>query len=639
MVTPPPNAAAQRLLDQFLAEPGTRVLSEIVAWLLDAQPGQVGFESPRTRRLGALHDAIARHERSERLLIKLREVWMHHSGVRLLAEVGLPVHSTLLKESAERLVDRIVPRLDPADDLFVFVARLKLADEDIAWVEGLAAEAGAPWREILAIPEASFGGAARLVAHRLAAAGVNRALLLLDSTAPDSESPFLRLPAAVEALIAAPADSAMQAAYAAVRADVDESTRSAHRALDERGVSTDVLFTLESIDILLRRLDELLGAVSGRTDRRLLAGELLRGSRSQRGIRSLAHNTVKRLALTVTEHTAETGEHYQARNREEWDATGRSASGAGVLTAFTAVIKYLLASVPVAPVLQGLGATLNYSLSFMAIQFAHFTLASKQPAMTGAALASALGDRDALERQVELVAGISRSQMAATIGNVFATVPIAVLVAAAVRWMSGTPLLDEETALHSVHMVHPLLSLTIPYAMLTGVFLWASSLAAGWAKNWSAYRGLPAALSRHRGLSAALGPNFAAGAGDFAAKHLSGVVGYVTLGVLLGFVPVAVTSFMGVPLEVRHVTLQAASLALASASLFGTAAFAWSDLAWGGLAIGLIGICNIGVSFALALHTAMRARDLGADERARLWGAIRAAFRENPRRFLWRPQA
>ena len=113
----------------------------------------------------------------------------------------------------------------------------------------------------------------------------------------------------------------------------------------------------------------------------------------------------------------------------------------------------------------------------------------------------------------------------------------------------------------------------------------------------------------------------------------------LALGVLLGFVPVAVTSFLGIPLEVRHVTLQAASLALASASLFGTSAFAWADVAWGGLAIALIGASNIGVSFALALHTAMRARDLGVDERARLWRAIRAAFREDPRRFLWRPRA
>jgi site-specific recombinase len=61
-------------------------------------------------------------------------------------------------------------------------------------------------------------------------------------------------------------------------------------------------------------------------------------------------------------------------------------------------------------------------------------------------------------------------------------------------------------------------------------------------------------------------------------------------------------------------------------------------VAWGAAGILVIAVCNIGVSFALALGTAMRARDLGRTERARLWAAIRHAFRASPRRFLWRPK-
>jgi site-specific recombinase len=52
----------------------------------------------------------------------------------------------------------------------------------------------------------------------------------------------------------------------------------------------------------------------------------------------------------------------------------------------------------------------------------------------------------------------------------------------------------------------------------------------------------------------------------------------------------------------------------------------------------LIGTLNFSVSFALALRTAMRARDLGERERKRLWAALRAAFRKSPRRFLSRPR-
>ena len=364
----------------------------------------------------------------------------------------------------------------------------------------------------------------------------------------------------------------------------------------------------------------------------------MRGTIHQRGVRSLVRNTLKRLARKVTEHTAETGEHYLVRDAGEWEATGRAAAGGGVVTAFTALLKHAIGALPLAPGIAGLAYSLNYAASFVTMQFAHFTLASKQPAMTGAALADALGHRQDLDEQVELVAGITRAQVAATIGNVFATMPAAVGLVALGWLIAGVSLESRETAQATIDGLHPLRSLTLPYAVFTGVLLWLSSLVAGWAANWSAYRGLPEALARHRHLIATVGPARAAAMGDFVRRHLSGVAGYLALGVLLGFVPVLL-SFAGLPLEVRHVTLQAASLALAAASLYADGALAWGALGWGAAGILVIAVCNIGVSFALALRTAMRARDLGRRERARLWAALRHAFRLAPTRFLWRPSA
>ncbi len=633
----PPNQAALRLCDAFLADPGTTTLEALLRWLLEASPRPTGHEVPRTRRLQLLAEVLEGHPRADRLRAKLREVWAHRSAARLLAETGLPVHGTLFKETFERLVDRLVPRLEPADDLFVLLSRLRLGEEDAAWLEALPPEIVAPWAPLVAIPGAAIGEAARLLAYRAAALGVTRELLHLDADAADGASPFLRLPSEVDALVAAPGPAVVAAVHE-TRAACAVTLRAAHHALEVRGVSTDILFRLELLEALLARLEELTLVLAGGAEGRLLAQELVRGSFRQRGVRSLAHQTLKRLALKVTEHTAETGEHYVARDQAEWDATGRSAAGGGVVTAFTAVAKYAVAAAPLAPLVQGLTAALNYSASFIVMQFAHFTLASKQPAMTGAALAAALGTREDVERQVDLVAGITRSQVAATLGNVFATIPASALVALLVAWLTGAPVLAAETAAHSVHGVHPFLSFTIPFAMLTGGFLWLASLAAGWAANWSAYRGLPEALAAHHGLRAALGPGGAARLGRLAAQHLSGIVGYLVLGLLLGFVPVLFARFMGIPLEVRHVTLQAASLTLAAASLYGTAAFHWGDVAWGGLGIVVIAACNLGVSFALALRTAARARDLSATDRHRLTEALRTAFRRDPRRFLWRPR-
>ena len=581
---------------------------------------------------------IASHPRADRLRVKLQEIWRHPSAVRLLAEAGLPGQGTLTSEMIQRAVDRVVPRLHSVDDLYVMFSHLALDESDARWVESLADDAVAPWRGLVEPSREQIADAARLVACRAAAVGVTRELLQLDHPRSDGDSPFLRLPAAVERVVTEPAGTDAPDRYRAALDGCRTAIATAYLLLERRGVSTDLLYRLELLSILLARLDSLVRLLMGDAAPVAVAAELVRGSSRQRGIRSLAHHTVKRLALKVTEHTAETGDHYLVRSWDEWEATSWSAAGGGAVTAVTALVKYLIAALPLAPVVQGLSAAFNYSASFIVMQFAHFTLASKQPATTGAALAATLGDRDRLDRQVDLVAGITRSQVAATLGNVLATVPASALVVFLYRFLGGAAPLSEETAVHSIHSVHPFLSLTVPFAMLTGGFLWLASLAAGWAANWSAFRGLPEALTEHRGVKKGLGAAGAHRLGGLVERHSSGVVGSLALGLLLGFVPVAFDRFLGIPLEVRHVTLQAASLTMAAGSLYGTEAFHWGEVAWGGLSIVLIAAGNLGVSFLLALRTAARARDLPRDDWRRLTAALRTAFRKDPRRFLWRPR-
>jgi site-specific recombinase len=637
MTSPLPTLAAGSLLDAFLAEPGVNTMEGILRWLLDASPVLRGVEVPRTRRLALLAERIREHPRRPEIVARLRAIWGHRSAVRLLAETGLPSHVTLVKESIERLVDQLVPRLEPDDDLHVLLSRLRLTEPDVAWVEQLDAAALAPWRDLMAQAPALQFEAARLVAIRVAAAGVARELLELDHERPESASPFFRLGATVDALAVADGPPAWEA-WTRLHTECGATLDHAHQRLETRGVTTDLIYRLELLEAGLVRLDDLLSTATGRRGGKDLAIELLRGSVRQRSVRSLAHTSLKRLARKMVEHTGETGERYVVRDRRDWSEIGRSAGWAGVLTAFTAVGKFALSGLPLAPMVLGLGLALNYTASFLLLQIFHLTLASKQPAMTAAALATALEHRDDLGEQVELVAGITRSQVIASIGNVAVTLPVS-LALVAVSWMvAGTPLLSEETALHTVHGLHAVLSFTAPFAALTGVFLWISSLCAGWAANWAAYRGLAEAVARHGGLRRAVGAGRAAGIGRFIDHNLGGIVGYVALGFLLGFMPV-VFKFMGLPIEVRHVTLNAATLALGAGSLYGSPAFHWSDVLWGLGGIVVMGACNFGVSFALALRTAMRARDLGRRERGRLWSAIRMAFRERPSRFLWRPTA
>ncbi len=626
-----PTSTPSRLLDELLHVDDLGALEALGEWLL------AGDAAAHDARLEHVRAAYEQHPAQAALAERWRSLWLDGSAVQLLAETGIPTHHTLLKEMVERSINRLVPRREPAG-LVALVTRLPLDQEDAAWLEALTQAQLGALGPLVALPPEMPLEAAALLAVRTAGAGVARELLELEPGLPESASPYFGLPRVVNAVLASPADSTAWEGWTACQAAMGTTLARARRQLEIRGVSTDLLYRLELLEAQGARLDLLLRVATGRGEGRVLAAAIVRGSLAERGVRALARSTLRRLARKVVEHTGETGERYVVRNRVDWDAIRHSALLGGVLTAFTALFKYAIGGLPLAPLFAGAGLSLNYSVSFIAMQLGHLTLASKQPAMTAAALAGSLEDHAKVAAQVELVAGITRSQVIATLGNVLGTLPVAVLLAAGVFFLKGTPPLDVETAEHSLHGVHPFLSWTIPFAVLTGVFLWLASLAAGWAANWSAYRGLPEGVARHSGIRRALGSARAQRFGAFLEHHLGGIIGYLVLGFLLGFTPV-LFRFTGLPIEVRHVTLQAASLALAATSLLlsGETHGLWGGVAWGMLGIVVIGACNFGVSFFLALRTAMRARELTTQDRLRFWAALRRAFREAPGRFFFPP--
>jgi site-specific recombinase len=619
----------------------------LLRWLLEGSPrGWNGSE--RTRRLEALNRALAEDPGGPGWRARIRAVWGHTSAVRLLADTGLPAHTAFLREALHRLVERFVPRLDPEADLSALLHRVDLAERDADWMEALDPALARPWLDLLALPGEALWDAAQLLAYRAAALGLARDLLGLGPDERELDSPFSRLPEAVAGLRRECGDAAppgpdgtapFQGGLAVVLADCRARLELALASLDRHGVSSELVFRLDLLEAHLRRMEELVCLATDRLDGRAFAATLVRQEAQHRGLGSLVRATTRRLARKVVEHTGQTGEHYIALTRPEWLRTFWSAAGGGVLTAFTAALKFRLAAAALAPMVAGLALAGNYTLSFWIMQFAGLTLASKQPAMTAASLAGALeAGRDG-EALVDLAAGITRSQVMATLGNVLWTLPAAMLLGLAWQKLGGGPPLDGAALRHGLNGLHPFRSLTIPFAALTGVFLWLASLAGGWAANWSAYRRLPQALARHRRMVYWLGPERALAVAAGVERHLGGVVGYLALGFLLGFLPVAF-AFAGLPLEVRHVTLQAASLALCAAQLLaGPGPVPWADLAWGLGGIAAIGVCNFGVSFLLALRTAVDARGLDRPGRAGLHRVLGRAFRERPWRFLGPPPA
>jgi len=567
----------------------------LLRWVLEGDP-EGGLDSPRYRRLEELREHLEVNPQGAEWQTRIQAVWTHTSAVGLLADAGLPTHGAFLREALELLVDRFVPSLDPESDLSALLHRLDLDEGDADWI-GALPEQGL-WQDLLAVSEEARWDAVQLLAYRAAALGLARDLLGLGPRDRELDSPFAGLPQAAAALRRGE-DPGWDELLEACR----QKLKTALAHLEENGISTELVYRVDLLEAHLERMGRMVDVFRGRLGGMAFAAELIRSKARARKLGTLVRGSIRLMARKVVEHAGHTGEHYIALTRTEWSRTFRSAAGGGALTALTAAFKYSLSAASLAPLMAGLGFAFNYTASFVAMQFAGFTLASKQPSMTAASLAGALEDSHSREKMRELVAGITRSQVMATAGNVLVTLPVTLALGLAWRWATGRPFVDPHVAAHSLQGLHPFRSWTIPFAILTGVLLWVSSLVAGWAANWSAFRRLPDALATHRRVRYWLGPARAESLGRAVRRHFSGVAGYVALGFLLGFLPVAF-AFAGLHVEVRHVTLNAASLALCAVQ----DTPAWGDIAWALAGIPIIGACNFGVSFHLALRTAMRAR-------------------------------
>jgi site-specific recombinase len=201
--------------------------------------------------------------------------------------------------------------------------------------------------------------------------------------------------------------------------------------------------------------------------------------------------------------------------------------------------------------------------------------------------------------------------------------------------LTGAAFLDAATSSTVVASFDPLGSGTIFFAALTGVLLWISSLCAGWFENWVVYRRLPEAIEHHR-YGKRFGPKRLARLARFLEREAAGFGGSIALGFLLGMVPVF-AKFFGLPLDVRHITLSTGSLTLAISSIgihsVGSGAFISAVVG-----IAIIGLLNFGVSFALALVVALRARDVARGERRTLPGAVLRRFVRRPFEFFYPPR-
>jgi site-specific recombinase len=341
------------------------------------------------------------------------------------------------------------------------------------------------------------------------------------------------------------------------------------------------------------------------------------------------------LARKTVERTGRSGEHYIAQSRDEYRQMWLAAIGGGLLTVFTAAVKLRIIESHAPPFIEAFAAGTNYAVSFILLQTLHLVLATKQPAATAATFAGIVRDRRGVERSskfADFVARITRSQLAAALGNVIAVSLGAIVFEKLWSLFFRESYLVNDSAEHVYETLHPFASLTWLYAIITGVILWMAALAGGWCENFAVFYRLPEAIADHP-LGMRIGVSRMRAIARVFDRNLGGWCTSIVLGYLLGFTP-ELGKFFGLPLDVRHVTLSTGTLALAAAH-FGTHSLSDNFFyrALGG--IGITFVLNLSVSFLIAAVVALRAYNVRLSEQWEILGyVVRAALR-SPARFLW----
>lgn len=635
-------------------------LEHLVAWLRSRGGGSgEGAATPATRLRFLLQVLDRQPDRGAEVGGLVRATLREMDAIGLLCETGLPRAHAFFQELTDRMSGKLFPALPAPNDLAALFHRLFPDEADGEWVAALPPATLRAIANLLLPPDAEARGESRMrplrdaadalmiLASHVQAIGMSQRVRRRTAMERPLDSPFATLSTAVREYIEAqPGSPELEVTRSAIMSHIARCVRALRDVtehLENYGVSIDLVYQLERARLSLARMTSLVEFRAGpgpdpAAVARFVAA-LIRANAAQASIRALLAENSALMARRIVESARKTGEHYITRDGGEYRAMLASAAIGGALTGLTVTIKLATTGHGLPPFIEGLVASLNYALSFVLIHLLHGTLATKQPAMTAATMAEHLrgaGARGRMRAFVAEVANLVRSQVAAIAGNLLLVVPAALLVQALLLAGGFGHLPDPEHALKYVEGLS-LFGATPLFAAFTGVLLWLSALFAGWFENWAAYRRLPEAIGRSRLLTRWLGKERAPRVGELLENNVAALGGNVSLGVLLGMVPV-IALFFGVPLEVRHVTLSTGQLALASwahgATIFAEPAF-WAAVA----GIVVIGFMNLTVSFALAMWVAIRSTGRGAVSRRRLVRAVLSHLVSSPRDFLLPPRA
>ncbi len=378
-----------------------------------------------------------------------------------------------------------------------------------------------------------------------------------------------------------------------------------------KGISVALTYELERLEQIIQRVENLLELIKKFDTPEFYNSlieffkEAVQYNSTKNSIYDFFNQNIKILAKSITNNASEHGEHYITSDKKEYMKMFLSASGAGVIIAFMALLKINISQLDLPMFSQTLLVSLNYGLGFVIIHILGFTIATKQPAMTASTFAKAVekeqNNKANQLKLIELIFQVSRSQFAAVTGNVLFALSVSFAVAY-LFFSNGSEILSAQERGYYLEGIKSYPALF--YAAIAGIWLFCSGLIAGYFDNRANFLNLKERYFHLPLFKKYLSPNLREKTAGYLYENHGAIAGNFFFGILLGITPF-LGYLLNLPLEIRHVAFSTANLGYCSADFslsledfFITFAFVF-----------MIGFINLSVSFILALKVSLKSRD------------------------------
>lgn len=637
-------------------------LVDLVAYFRPKEIGKGGVVSIRPLIDYLEQNAVKRYA----MTVYLQNILKNRKFTSILTDSGIIRDAYFIREVRERLASKILPEQPEPDTLQFLLNQVFYKQKDIEWIQEISLEEINELVTILELPtiydgtESNFAitevvNGIGLLIQRISGRALEQDVLIMVPEYENVQSPFELFEKKLDVIVS---KIIHEKDFSVSIADADyldlvsllqgchEIINNAFNNSAKFGISIRVNQSLLRIRQQLYRIEALLPllAVDSEQDKRensiYLAIKLVKYNCKKNNIRRLMLDSTQTIAYEVTQHTAKTGEHYITHSKKEYYNMLLTAMGAGLVVGFLCIFKVLLGKFHVSDFGHALLYSLNYAFGFILIYLLGFTLATKQPAMTAAAIVKSLeagmsgqvNEADRHRSFAILFAQLFRSQFIAFVGNVFVAFPVSLILIWLLQGIAGFQVVDAHKSEVLLTDINPIESLAIFHASIAGVFLFLSGIISGSISNKIKHKRIYNRIKEHPVLKISIGKENAARFAGWIERKWAGVASNFWFGVFMGSTA-SIGIFLGLNLDIRHITFVSGNLAI---GLFGENFHTgWYPILMGIIGIGVIGFFNFIVSFSLSLWLALRSRDIPLSEVKYLFHSVWLYFRYKPLSFFF----